>query len=383
MNNKEILHLKKYKNKTEIICFSLFFITPFLFSWNELDRFYSSGWLYFALITVLYYLINFNKHKNVLRFLALFSLLIFQTILNQFDLDNLGIYVLLLYGITIGVKFELNDEKIAIYMGKILLFIWIILLIITILSLIKLFKLGYSHENTYNSIIYFSHRNILTEYMTVYTFFLTQFLKYNKNKALIFQLISFTISMILQSKAAILGNLISFIVIEKKVIYVYILIIFSLLIYNLKNFKSFYNDKWEYFENQKKFGFFEKNLDLIYITCYSGSSYDRRNTWLWTIQNINFKGHGIGTWKYNFMGKISLREASPDVLHRRPHNDILLILYELGFLGIIILTLFIKKILNSRFYVIIPILLIAFPLERAEFLMIITMAVSNLKQHEN
>ena len=78
-------------------------------------------------------------------------------------------------------------------------------------------------------------------------------------------------------------------------------------------------------------------------------------------------GHGIGTWKINSMGMIKLNEGKT-IVHRRPHNDFLWVIYELGWIGYIIIILFTIKLYRYGLMFFLPNLLFSFPFERAEFL---------------
>lgn len=350
------------------------------------DRFYAAAWLYFALVSFMFHLINLKNRvvdsKKALCFLILFFGLMLYGLMMKSDIDSLGIYILLAYGITMGFQFKAESDFQSRLLKYYLTMIWLSFLCFIVLSIINLAGKGFSHVNTYSAIVYFPHRNILMEYFAVFTYFYISFFRFKKWQAFIIQGVALSSAIIFQSKAALLSNLFGFAVLDRRIMYFYLLMIVALLIYNIGHFRTYYNDKWDYFRKQKTFGFFEKNLDLIYITCYSGSSFDRRNTWVWTANNIKFLGHGIGSWKYDFMGKVQLREVGADVLHRRPHNDILLILYELGFLGLIFLIFLFNTIIRSRLYVFIPLLFLAFPVERAEFVMLLSVASSNLLRNE-
>jgi hypothetical protein len=359
---------------------------PFVSTAETSDRFYAVAWMYFALVTFVFHFINLKNKaaeaKKSLYFLILFSGLMIYGLTMKSDIDSLGIYILLAYGITSGFQYKTESVFQSRFLKWYLTIIWLSFLFFIVLSIINLADMGFSHINTYSAIVYFPHRNILMEYFAVFTFFYISFFKFKKWKSFIIQAVALSSAIFFQSKAALLSNLIGFAVLDRRIMYFYLLLIIGLLIYNIGHFRTYYNDKWDYFRKQKTFGFFEKNLDLIYLTCYSGSSFDRRNTWVWTASNINFLGHGIGSWKYDFMGKVQLREVGADVLHRRPHNDVLLILYELGFFGLVFLIFLFNAIIKSRFYVFIPLLLLAFPLERAEFVMLLSVAASNLFYHE-
>lgn len=247
---------------------------------------------------------------------------------------------------------------------------WFSFALIVLASTIKLFHIGYSHQNTYESIYLFSHRNLLLNYFVVNSILMIKVLKPNKKFTLSVIILMFVAAVLFQVKTALLITIFCHIIFFRNVWKLYVIGVAIIFIVNIPRFISFKTDKNIYTEEIALMPAWKKNFDLIYITKLAGSSNDRINSWIWTIKNSNFMGHGPGSWKLNSQGKISLRNKDCTSILRRPHNDFLLLIYEFGILGFLISLIIIYTLYINGLIMLIPLFLFTFPLERAGFVSI-------------
>lgn len=359
-----------FQIKPKELFLGLFLLTAFVSNPYQLDNFYAIGWLYLSLIV--FTSISFGLIEPIKVFQsALFMIIpIVYALCFRVDFDQLGIYLILFYATIAEFKTEIINIKssiVKIVMNSIFV-VWTCFLI---LSLVYLFMIGYNHINTYKCIVYFAHRNVFLEYGVILTYLFTQWNSFNLKQKLIIRIVYFIIVLIFQAKAAILSSLF-LLVINHSILRLPLIIFFLALIsYNIPNIYKHTYQKRDYFRQLETKHLVCKNLDIIYNFFYSGSATDRINTYDWTIQHLNILGHGIGSWKYHSMGNIRV-EDGPNVLHRRPHNEFLLILYEYGILLGMLLCLQVLQLLrrNSILFIL-PIVFFSFPFERSEFVALI------------
>lgn len=350
--------------KPKELFFGLFLLTSFISTPYQLDNFYAIGWFYLSLIVFLSVSIGLIKSVEIYQLLLFLFIPLIYALSFKVDLDQLGIYLILFYSMICDFKYKNTDRTELIIIMNIIFSIWSVFLI---LSLINLFKLGYNHLNTYKSIVYFSNRNIFLEYGVLLTYLFTQWNSFSLKQKLIIRFIYSFIVFIFQAKAALLASILLMFLNHPNIRRPLFVCLIILISYNIPNIYKYTNHRWDYFKELEKKNVVSKNLDIIYNLRYSGSASDRINTYDWTLQNLNFLGHGIGSWKYDAMGKIQVADGL-GTLHRRPHNEFLLILYEFGILlgslyGLQILIFFRR----NKLLFILPIVFLSFPFERSEF----------------
>lgn len=112
-----------------------------------------------------------------------------------------------------------------------------------------------------------------------------------------------------------------------------------------------------------------KAMDVYYNLQYAGSSQERWAIWKWTWSELNASGHGLGSWRRNAQGYLELPNYDCYTIIRRAHNDLLQVTYEQGLVGLVVLFfLLVYRTRGRRLILFLPLLLVAFPLERAPFL---------------
>lgn len=350
------------KPKEYILGFFLW--TTFISTTNQLDNFYALGWFFLSLVVFVSTYSDLIRPTGKIKPIVVIGIPLIYALCFKFDLDQIGIYLILFYWMTCEVVSTKPISPIIRGLINITFAIWFCFLM---LSLLNLFKLGYTHLNTYKCVIYFPHRNLFLEYGILFTYIFSQCNSFNLNQKFLIQFLYLLVLIIFQAKAAILSAVLLLVL-----NYTYFripllvcgLILFS---YNIPSLYKYVFHKWDYFNELSTKNIVRKNLDLVYVFGYSGSAMDRINTYDWTIQNLNLFGHGIGSWKHQSMGKIEVKEG-PNILHRRSHNEFLLILYEYGIImGVLIICLLFIKLKRNNLLFLLPIILLSFPFERSDF----------------
>ena len=352
--------------KAKDLFFGFFFFTVFIFTSGQIDNFFALGWLYLSILLFIFDFFISSRTVINYRNYWLWFLLFIHCLTHPIEFDLLGNYIVIFYFLSIHESYfdDPVNKKILKITINMIYGVWAFIII---LSTINLFYLGYSHLNTYSAILYFPHRNLALEYGVLFTYVFIKVNNFTLQKSLLIYILYLIIVLLFQAKAALLSVILLLITKYKKMRPVFLSLIIILCFINYNNFNTYLTDKWTYFKELEKEKPIKKNLDIIYNVCYSGSASDRINTWHWTINNFNILGHGIGTWKINSMGMIKLNEGKT-IVHRRPHNDFLWVIYELGWIGYIIIILFTIKLYRYGLMFFLPNLLFSFPFERAEFL---------------
>ena len=353
--------------KVEAILASTFLFIPFLFFIYHSDPSYAIGWLVLSLLLFFFQYKGIVESSSVSIIIILIYIFccVFIHPIRELDIASNGQYLLLI--LLLFTKIKNTITKTSIFKATLLL-LWALVFITVLVSAIRLFYSGYSHENTYNSVFIFSHRNLQINYFILISIFLIRTLKINQSKLKIVILIMVVTALVFQVKTAFIIAILSHLFFFRNVWKLYLIGLVVLLCSNIPRFISYHKDKVEYTEEVAAMPSWKKNFDLLYLTTLAGSSNDRINTWIWTLENINFVGHGSGSWKVDSQGKISLRDKECSFILRRPHNDFLLIIYELGILGIFICVLIIYTLWGNKLWILLPLFMFSFPLERAGFI---------------
>jgi hypothetical protein len=120
-----------------------------------------------------------------------------------------------------------------------------------------------------------------------------------------------------------------------------------------------------------------KLIDPVYNLFYMSSSNERMKIWSWTWKELSFLPHGLGQWKILSQGWIILPNYDCLTVVRRPHNELLLALYEMGIVGGICFFGLLLYLKPSKYWLaVLPILLFSFPLERASMIVPIWLLLS-------
>jgi hypothetical protein len=354
-----------FDGKPREYIFGFFLLTTFISTTNQLDNFYASGWFFLSLVVFVSTHSVLIRPTEKIKSIVVIVIPLIYAVCFKFDLDQLGIYLLLFYWMTCEVVSEKSVSPKIRALINITFAIWSSFLI---LSLLNLINLGYTHLNTYKCVIYFPHRNLLLEYGILFTYIFTQGNSFNPNQKLLIQFLYLVVLIIFQAKAAILSAVLLLVLNHTYFRIPVIVCGLTLFGYNIPSLYKYAFHKWDYFNELHTKNIVRKNLDLVYVFRYSGSAVDRINTYDWTIQNLNFFGHGIGSWKHQSMGKIEVKEG-PNILHRRTHNEFLLILYEYGIItGVLILVFLFIKLKRNNLLFLLPIIIFSFPFERPDFI---------------
>jgi hypothetical protein len=352
--------------------FGFFLLTTFISTTHQLDNFYALGWFFLSLVVFVSTYTGLIRPTEKIKSIVLIGIPLIYAVCFKFDLDQLGIYLILFYWMTCELESEKPISPIIRVFINITFTFWACFLI---LSLLNLIKLGYTHLNTYKCVIYFAHRNLFLEYGVLFTYIFSQSNSFNQNQKLLIQFLYLVVVIVFQAKAAIFSAILLLVLNHTYLrvpLFVCGLTFFS---YNIPSLYKYAFNKWDYFNELQTKNIVSKNLDLVYVFRYSGSATDRINTYDWTIQNLNFFGHGIGSWKHQSMGKIEVKEGL-NILHRRPHNEFLLILYEYGIItGVLIIFFLLIRLKRNNLLFLLPIILFSFPFERPDFLSLLFFSV--------
>ena len=243
---------------------------------------------------------------------------------------------------------------------------------ITLLSLIFFIGLlsvsSYSHKATYEILNFGAHRNILCEY---YACLLAIYCYVDENKAfsIFFHFFGLILCIFFMCKAALLVVCISFVVSFKKlnivnkktILKVFIAVCFVYATYNIYNSYLYFYKTDRYINEVKTKTDVLKQFDLIFqINNASGN--DRLKIWGESLKLNSIRGNGLGSWKIDY------NQNNHGIITRRPHNELLRYITELGVLVLIPLIYFLNRI---RYFIsIIPLYLFSFPTERPEFILL-------------
>ena len=192
--------LPSIHEKTKDFIFGFFLLTTFISTTHQLDNFYAIGWFFLSLIVLISTQSGLIRPMGKIKSLVLIGIPLIYALCFKFDLDQLGMYFILFYWMTCEVKSEKPISPIIRALINITFTIWACFLM---LSLINLFKLGYTHLNTYKCVIYFAHRNLFLEYGILFTYIFSQCNSFSLNQKLLIQFLYLVVVIIFQAKAAI------------------------------------------------------------------------------------------------------------------------------------------------------------------------------------
>lgn len=228
--------------------------------------------------------------------------------------------------------------------------------------------LGYSHQITYEVAPFYAHRNIALEHFSILS--LLVLFQTEKSRLVWLWIIPvLAILFLFQARAALLTFIAGVFIWLYQVedFRKWILLLFSVglsylmitYVWSSVNFESY--RLWiEWLPD------LAKSIDPIYNMNYMPSSSERIHIWQWTWNQLSFLPHGLGQWKILSQGWIVLPNYDCLTIVRRPHNDLLLMMYEMGWIGGMLFVLFLIWSKPTKLWLaLLPIFLFSFPLERA------------------
>lgn len=363
---------------------ALFFFSlllPLISDSFSFDRFYSIGWVALSLVTV--FLIVFQTTFHWRACLIGIGLLIVTSIFAHLsnyhtDLASLSHVLIIVTLFSISPNFELDQARRLLFKPVASAFSIMCAVLIYILIQNYLTE-GYSHQSTYNVAPFFAHRNIALEHVSLLALILL--ILSNSWKRVIWWFPFFIILvMFFQARAAVLLVALGILIWGvknypiKRVLAVMALVVFGYFtiagVWSYVSFESY--NAW--FSGMPDIW---KSIDPVYNLFYMSSSNERMKIWSWTWKELSFLPHGLGQWKILSQGWIILPNYDCLTVVRRPHNELLLALYEMGIIGGICFFGLLLYLKPSKYWLaVLPVLLFSFPLERASMIIPIWLLLS-------
>jgi len=295
--------------------------------------------------------------------LPILLLLISFGVLPQSDNED----ILLCSGLLIALCIKPSLPKIALWLHV----AWLVFgVLLTALLIANISAMGYTHESTYRIQPFFAHRNIALE---SFAFLSLAAMKANSRKGFYYLSAALLLSLLFQSRAAMLVSAAGLLLFygqavwnRKNVRFALLGLISAYAIFQL----YLYLLPWDaYKEIFDRLPDVMKSVEARYNLSNATSSSERLAIWDWSINNSQLIGHGLGSWK--FMAQTHVNEAigKYNVIVRRPHSDLIRIIFELGWLPALALVYLIANRFRhcwKELCVIAPAFLLSFPMERFE-----------------
>lgn len=363
---------------------ALFFfslILPLFSDDFSFDRFYGLGWVVLSFLLLV--LVSIHGTFQLKPFLAGIALVLFASFIayiNNYQTD----LAYLAHWFTVVCLFSFSSTSNNYKSKK--LFLLPVIAALLVMSSVLVFQLvqtfvnhGYSHQLTYHVAPFFAHRNIALEHVSLLAVIL---LAFSSNWKKVIWWFPFILSLVIvyQARAALLVLFIGFLVWGYKfrgvkklliaggvIVACYFLGMVSWSYLSFNTYNNWFSEAPDIF----------KSIDPVYNIFYMSSSNERLKIWTWTFSELNIFPHGFGQWKILSQGNIILPNYNCLTIVRRPHNELLLLFYELGIVGGVFLIGLLVVMKPSKYWlVLLPILLFSFPLERASMLVPIWILLS-------
>lgn len=351
-----------------------------------LDGHWPASWCAFWLfLTVCVYrneLEIINSKRWLIGIVILISLFVFK---NGVSFENLLIYLTCWSILWLKPR---GDFKLIRWVQTVVpILLVIILTILFAYAIMQIFIGDWGHKQSYDLILPWAHRNIAFSSLAVFCLIA----KHKTKSKWIFWWLPFSILVILYQVRSVLlllaiWGLVEFIIeFNYKSIYTRA-ICFLLLLFTITQIT------WNLLPAQERIQYFSqfpdiiKSLDISYNLNKAESSVDRIIIWSWTLSEIKPIGNGPGSWKWDAQMHVNKLISKCSVSVRRAHSDVLQVVYELGWGLLIILLLLIWPYLvniGRDIFIISPLFLFDFPMERAEVIMPITLLILFKRTNKN
>ena len=331
---------------------------PFLYFFNTQDNIYYNGWFFSSLLVALIPVKYINLKKLVLFYFWIFLSFIFSGFI---DINILPIVFIV--GIFFATDFieYIGIKKIEYFLS--LNILWISCIIgFKVISTYGLM----SHNDTYSLLNFGSHRNLVMEYyaslIAIYGL-----ISENKKFTLLSHIFGLTLCFLIMSKSAFLVLIFSLCYslkdrLTKKIAKILVfLFLTSFLIFNINNYSIYKNNSSEYVKIVENRSDLLKQIDILF-QINNGSVHDRLKIWDKSFNSFSLKGNGLGSWK------LQSKIQNSGLITRRPHNEFIRYISELGIL--LIIPLFLIKSYFFYFFIFSPLFIFSFPTERPEFLVL-------------
>lgn len=351
------------------VFFVLVMLLPFVYTQKTADPHFSLSWFLLAILLGLG--ISFNLFKwQIKRIITGFLLLLISVLVSGVKDVEACVHLALI------LVFASIDFRIFLKYHKDLLLIVVKVSLVglaTILTILFAKELmlnnTISHEFTYSLPNFFPARNVLATFIMLLSGLVCFLESETRVKTvLVFSILGFGLVFLLQAKAAALSCVILCCYLCWRITYFKQILITSMLLfiaYNVYVFRLFNSEPKKYVEHVASTPDILKTLNIHYNLKYVSSIEERERIWGWTLENLNVRGHGVGKWKYDVQGNISLPKYDCHTIIRRVHNELLKLLYENGILGICIFLVLFTFRNHLATLILLPPLLFSFPLERA------------------
>ena len=352
------------------------FLIPLVQTETTFDHFYTLGWLLLSLITLL--LIAFQIIQVDLKRLGFLAVLLFAVLISSSsfyteDVLHAGVIALL------GSAGQINNSTLRSIKRSAVL-VWFVLVATYLWSaLFVVAEEGYSHQSTYLFADFFANRNLICEYVVILTILIAAIEKYLSCKfsklTLILALSVLLIVLVSQAKAALFSACILlaylgwYSAFKRPFLWIIGFLLVSLLSVNAYSFYLQTQNKKGYTEYIEGLPDIAKLTDISYNMGKVESSSERQAIWKWTLANTQWTGKGIGSWKFDVQGNVGFDKYDCKTILRRPHNELVKMGYELGWLvAAVLLIVLVLVSFNPFLLILLPLVLFSFPTERAEFI---------------
>jgi len=345
------------------------------------DRYYSIGWVLLSVFTLVFFFLQ--TYFNWKGFLVGLSILTLSSLMASsfgyyIDLAVLAHMLVVLLLFCIPFSREQSSLRKLLFLPIMLAFI-VMSGILVYLLIQNYITHGYSHKITYQVTPFFAHRNIALEHTSILALLLL-FLSPKWQHVAKWLPLFLVLVIFYQARAALLilgiGMLVwvfQFTSIRKPILIATGLIVCYFLTTALWSYVFFESYQlWV-----ERLPDVVKSIDPVYNVFYMPSSSERMKIWTWTWNELSLIPHGLGQWKILAQGWIILPNYDCLTIVRRPHNELLLFLYELGWIGGVLFLALLVYLKPSRNWLItLPLLLFSFPLERASMIIPLLLLLS-------
>lgn len=334
-------------------------LVPFVHINGFQDNIYYNGWILSVLLVIL-----IPKSSLSTKTLFLTSLFFLSCYLLSGNIDINILPSVLLFSILYSCN--LYD---FLGLHRIINFLKINILLISLLLVYKLISNeNLNHQITYSIFNFGSHRNIVLQYFACLISLLSYF-DFKIKRCFTYHLVGIFFCSVLMCKTALLILIISLLVnfLKNQITLIklskilFLISLIAFISFNSFNYFQFKNNIDKYVSIVEKRSDFVKQFDLIF-QIKNGSFKDRFEIWNKSSEQFSINGLGLGYWKIRY------NSENIGTITRRPHNELIRYLTEMGVLFLLPLFFFLR---NLRTYLpFIPLVLFSFPTERPEFILL-------------
>lgn len=350
---------KEQIEKSRVVLFIIgILLCPFVSFFSAIDTNYYSSWFLISMTLILIpiHLVNISTF-----FVSVFLLLIPTVCFGNLDLNSVLPLLVSCYLFSsdlkefIGCNVSLVRNILRGYLSIIVIYV----------GGVYFSNIGFTHEQSYDLIKITAHRNLLFEHLAAVIIVLVIFGAIWLDFLLV--VLCFLMALLFGSKAAYLSIfLVGIYGIHKYfsgrlIIYTFSCGLIFLISFNIVQLVRVRNYPNKYYEWHKDSSRLMKDIDFVYQ--YQTSSIkDRVEIWRRTPK-LSLLGHGLGSWRLDTFC-LNNDKVDSEMIDRRPHNELIRIVYEFGILSVFVLLFFFA---NSKLLLFLPIFLFSFPMERADY----------------